>query len=117
MDFNADLSTFITGFLDELMLSYTFISSSSQVSDPEPKGPLDFYKHSMMFIIFCIIVDHLCFLCLLFVMLSCLFIAALRSPAGKGLTSWLLFVMSNCEFVTFQCGILGQVWYLIVFES
>ena len=54
-------------------------------------------------------------LCLLFVMLSCLFIAALRSPAGKGLTSWLLFVMSNCDFVTFQCGILGQVWYLIVF--
>ena len=22
------------------------------------------------------------------------------SPAGKGLTSWPLFVMSNCEFVT-----------------
>ena len=26
-------------------------------------------------------------------MLSCLFIAALWSPEGKGLTSWLLFVM------------------------
>ena len=26
----------------------------------------------------------------------------------------LLFVMSNCDFVTFQCGILGQVWYFIV---
>ena len=26
---------------------------------------------------------------------------ALWSPAGKGLTSWLSFVMSNCEFVTF----------------
>ena len=38
----------------------------------------------------------------------------LLSPAGKGLTSWLLFVMSNCDFVTFPCGILGQVWYLIV---
>ena len=58
--------------------------------------------------------DHLCYLCLMFVMLSCLFIAALCSPAGKGLTSSLLFVMSNCYFVTFQCGILGQVWYLIV---
>ena len=23
------------------------------------------------------------------------------SPAGKGLTSWLSFVVSNCEFVTF----------------
>ena len=47
-------------------------------------------------------------------MLSRLFIAALWSPAGKELTSWLLFVMSNCDFVTFPCGILGQVWYLIV---
>ena len=38
-------------------------------------------------------VDHLCYLCLLFVMLSRLFIAAVWSPEGKGLTSWLLFVM------------------------
>ena len=30
---------------------------------------------------------------------------------GKGLTSWLSFVVSNCEFVI---GILGQVWFLIV---
>ena len=114
--------------------------------------------------------DHLCYLCLVFFMLSHLFIAALWSPAGKGLTSLLLFVMSglenstrplvftsasgcrasenfyissendffpmyvnsfcdagqvpivryfeawmfNCVFVTFPCGILGQVWYLIV---
>ena len=50
-------------------------------------------------------------------MLSRLFIAALWSPAGKGLTSWLLFVMSNWDFVTFPCGILGQVWYLIVLIS
>ena len=28
--------------------------------------------------------------------------------------AWLLFVMSNCDFVTFPCGILGQVGYLIV---
>ena len=26
---------------------------------------------------------------------------ALWSPAGKGLTSWLSFVMSDCEVVTF----------------
>ena len=37
-------------------------------------------------------------------MLSRLFIAALWSPAGKGLTYWLLFVMFNCDFVTFSCG-------------
>ena len=30
-----------------------------------------------------------------------LFFAALWSPAGKGLSSWLAFVMSYCEFVTF----------------
>ena len=43
-----------------------------------------------------------------------LFICALWSPAGKGLTSSLSFVVSNCKFVTFLSGILGQVWYLIV---
>ena len=37
--------------------------------------------------------DHLYYLCLVFVMLSRLFIAALWSSVGKGLTSWLLFVM------------------------
>ena len=42
------------------------------------------------------------------------FTAALWSPAGKGLTSWVLFVMSNYDFVTFPCGILCHVWYLIV---
>ena len=50
------------------------------------------------------------FLCLVFLMLSRLIIVALWSPAEKGLTSWLLLVMS----ITFPCGILGQVWYLIV---
>ena len=38
-------------------------------------------------------------------MLSRLFIAALWSPAGKGLTSLLLFVMFNCVFLTFP------LWY------
>ena len=39
-----------------------------------------------------------------------LFIDALWSPAGKGLNSWLSFVMSKCEFVAFplvswvRCG-------------
>ena len=58
--------------------------------------------------------DRLCYFCLVFVILSRLFISALWSPAWKGPTYWLLFVMSNCDFVTFPCGILGQVWYLIV---
>ena len=58
--------------------------------------------------------DYLRYICLVFVMLSRLFIAALWSPAGKRLTSWLLFVMYNCDFVAFPCATLGQVWYLIV---
>ena len=37
--------------------------------------------------------NHLCYICLVIVMLLRLFIAALWSPAGKGLTSWLLFMM------------------------
>ena len=37
--------------------------------------------------------DHLCYLSLVFVMLSRLFIAAFWSSGGKGLTSLLLFVM------------------------
>ena len=39
-----------------------------------------------------------------------LFVCALWSPTGKGLTSWLSFVVSNCEVVHFplvylvRCG-------------
>ena len=50
----------------------------------------------------------------MFLMFSRLFIAALWSPSGKGLTSWLLLVMFIVFFVYLPCGILGQVWYLIV---
>ena len=37
--------------------------------------------------------DHMYFLCLVFLMLSCVFIAALLSAAGKGLTSRLFLSM------------------------
>ena len=55
--------------------------------------------------------DLLCFsvVCLL-CLCARLFTCALWSPAGKGLTSLLLFVVSHCEFVTFplvsrvRCG-------------
>ena len=55
--------------------------------------------------------DHLCYF---FLFLLCfharLFVGALWSPAGKGLISWLSFVMSCCDAVTFplvswvRCG-------------
>ena len=48
--------------------------------------------------------DHLCYLCLVFVMLSRLFIAASWSHTGKGLTSWLLFVI----FIVFLSTL---TWY------
>ena len=35
-----------------------------------------------------------CYLCIVFVMLSCLYIAALWSSAGKGLSSWLALISS-----------------------
>ena len=47
-------------------------------------------------------------------MRSRLFIAALWSHAGKGLTSGLLVGDVYRIFVAFPCGIRGQVWYLIV---
>ena len=50
----------------------------------------------------------------MFDMLLCLFIAALWSPVGKGLTSRPSFVMFYCVVVTFLCGILGQVWYVLI---
>ena len=50
--------------------------------------------------------------CIVFAMFCArLFICALWSPAGKGLISWLSFVVSLCHF---PINILGQVWYLIV---
>ena len=47
-------------------------------------------------------------------MLSRLFIAALWSPAGKKADLLAHVDDFHCIFVTFPCGILGQVWYLIV---
>ena len=58
--------------------------------------------------------DHLCNFCLVFTTLSRLFIAAFWPPPGKGLTSWLSFVVLNLVLVTFPCCIQDQVWYLIV---
>ena len=57
--------------------------------------------------------DHLCN-CLVFLMLSCLIIAALWAPAGKGLTSWLLFVTFIVFLLLSHVVSWGQVWYLIV---
>ena len=62
------------------------------------------FDYLILWIIYVISVLYLLCFC------ARLFINALWSPAGKGLTSWLLIVMSNCEVVTFplvswvRCG-------------
>ena len=51
-----------------------------------------------------------CFCLVLLCLHARLFVGALWSPAGKGVTSWLSFVMSNCDVDTFplvswvRCG-------------
>ena len=55
--------------------------------------------------------DQLYYFCLVLLCFHArLFVDALWSPAGNGLTSWLLFVMSYCDVVVFplvswvRCG-------------
>ena len=48
-----------------------------------------------------------CF-CYAFASFHCCLVVTCRERAG------LLFLMLNCVFDTFPCGILGQVWYLVV---
>ena len=56
-----------------------------------------------------------CFLCGSFwLFISCVFIAALRSPPGKDWPLGLLVREVLLFFVSFPCGVLGQVWCLIV---
>ena len=58
--------------------------------------------------------NHICYFWLVLLVLlffhARLFVDALWSPAGKGLTSWLSFVVAHCDVVTFllvswfRCG-------------
>ena len=55
--------------------------------------------------------DHLCYFCLVLLCIRArIFVGALWSPAGKWLGSWLSFVVSNCDVVSFplvswvRCG-------------
>ena len=61
--------------------------------------------------------DHFCYLCFVFIMLSCLFIAALWSPAGKGLTSWLPGVWCYVLFCHFPVWCSGSGVVLECIES
>ena len=63
---------------------------------PPVKYFTDRSKAVLLLWIFYVFCSVLCLLCLC----ARLFVCALWSPAGKGLASWLSFVVSNCEFVT-----------------
>ena len=52
--------------------------------------------------------DLFCYLCFV------LFFAALWSPRKRADILDLFYVMFYCVFVIFPYGVLGQVWYLIV---
>ena len=51
-------------------------------------------------------VDHFCSLCFVFVVFSCIFIVAVWSPAGKGLTSLLscVYVFLSHVVSWVRCG-------------
>ena len=56
--------------------------------------------------------DLFCYLCFVSITLCCLFFAALLSPAGKGLTSWLTCVwcfVVFCHFLVW-CPGSGEVF-------
>ena len=56
----------------------------------------------------CLFVDPLCYSCFVSVMLSYLFIAALWSSAGKGLTSWLSCIWCFLVFLSLFHGCPGS---------
>ena len=76
-------------------------------------APSNKFRPTSNFFTGCSFVDLFCYLNFISVMLSCLFFAALWSPAGTGLTSWLSLRDIFFRFATFLCGFLGQVWHLI----
>ena len=60
--------------------------------------------------------DPLYYLSFMFVfdMPSCLFLAALSSPAGKSRSLGSLLSYVFLRFVSFPYGVPGQVWFLVV---
>ena len=70
------------------------IESNKVLSCDEEEEGIRLFSVVDLFLCFSV----LCLLCFCTRLFNC----ASWSPAGKGLTSWLSFVVSYCEFVTFQ---------------
>ena len=58
--------------------------------------------------------DPFCNLCFMSAMLSYLHCSLVVTRLKRADLLTLLCVMFSCAFVTFPCGVLGQVWYFIV---
>ena len=58
--------------------------------------------------------DHFCYLCFVFVILSCVHCSLVITCWKRANLLALLYVMFYYIFATFPCGVLGQVWFLIV---
>ena len=73
-----------------------------------------------MDLLFLFIFSVLCLLCLCVRLLVVILIFAplftLWSPAGKGLTSWLLLVVSKCEYVTFPLIFFVRYGFVCLFD-
>ena len=89
-------------------LIHIWIKSEVGALSPPVKYFTDRSKAVLLLWIICV------FLCLVFLMLSHLIIVALWSPCSERTDLLALVGDVYCIFVTFPCGILGQVWYLIV---
>ena len=72
------------------------------------------YNLIPLFLLLLWIIHIIPVLCLLFFRAR-LFIDALWSPSGNGLTSLLSFVMYNCEFATFPLGSLVRCGTFLIF--
>ena len=100
----------LTSWLSCMLCFVTFPNVSWSTSELGARlAPWKWFKPSSKILqkaYFCCgsFVFFVCCLCLVFLMLSSLYIAALWSPAGKGLTSWLLLVL----FIVF-CYF--PIWY------
>ena len=97
--FECFSSTF-QGKFDFQGLFKTVLSSTFQACANPGQGVTDRSKAVLL----------LCYLCFVFVML-CLLVTCLERAS---LLALVCDVFCVCVFVTFPCGVLGQVWYLIV---
>ena len=60
------------------------------------------------------VMDHFSYLCIVFVMLFPAHFSLVVTCGGRANLLALLNVMFYCVFVSFPCGVMGQMWILIV---